>query len=253
MRWHGAPLPSAVLVPSEKKPCVRGRVVNAVTGQGVEGAQVVWATWRGAVSVRTGARGTFELTVDEGTVGLAEVTAEGYYAVQPPWNVFPLTFAVREGTCAADVVLVLVPRVTFVGWVVGPDDEPVEGAAITIATAEEPPGPPLRSDSSGRFTFSARDGAVVVARHQAFSVEVAGPAPWTVVGHLPGIVSDAAVTNGEPVVLRVLAGAALVGQAQDERGQPVTGFSLLVSHAVGRSRWTARKCATWWTPRAASR
>lgn len=307
----GAPLPTAVLVPAPPRPCVRGQVVHAVTGGGVAGAQVVWATARGVVTARTDAGGRFEADVEEGGVALAEVRADGFFPVQPAWNHFPLSFVVREGTCVSDVVLTLVPRVEYTGWVVGPLDEPIAGATITVATDDEPPGPALTSDAEGRFTFHARDGAVVVARHPAwapasavvdfrvgvtrelvlrlsvrgpdagvqratltgvvlderdagtpgavvkalrrvpplgferleaqadtdadgrFSVEAEGPGPWTVVAHVPGVVTPSAVTHGEPVVLRLAPGAALEGRVTDERGQPVPSFSLLLAHVVG--------------------
>lgn len=308
---RGAPLPSATLTPAPAKPCVRGRVVHVVTGRGIAGAQVTWATASGASAVRTDAQGGFALDVPEGAVSLAEVTADGFFPVRPSWGFSPLTFHVPPATCVSDVLLSLVPRIEYTGWVVGPDDAPVAGASITIATADEPPGPALTSDAEGRFVFSARDGAVLVARHDGFSpgsavvdfrvgvsrevvlrlgvlgpdagvaraslagvvvderdaglpgaqvkvlrrvspegferleavgesgadgrfsLDAEGPAPWTVVAHVPGVVSASQVTHGEPVVLRLVAGASLSGRVTDTRGAPVTSFSVLASHEVG--------------------
>lgn len=308
---RGAPIPSATLTPALAKPCVRGRVVHVVTGRGIAGAQVTWATAGGVTAARTDAQGDFSLDVPEGAVSLAEVTADGYFPVRPSWGFSPLTFRVPAATCVSDVLLSLVPRIEYTGWAVGPDDEPVAGATITIATDEEPPGPALTSDAEGRFTFSARDGAVLVARRDGFSagstvvdfrvgvsrevvlrlgvlgpdagvqratltgvvvderdaglpgaqvkvlrraspdgferleavgesdadgrfaLESDGPAPWTVVAHVPGVVSASQVTHGEPVVLRVVAGASLVGRVTDTQGTPVTSFSVLASHEVG--------------------
>lgn len=308
---RGAPLPSAALTLATARPCVRGRVVHVVTGRGIADAQVTWATGKGVASARTDARGDFSLDVPEGAVSLAEVTAERFFPVRPSWGFSPLTFHVPAATCVSDVLLSLVPRIEYAGWVVGPDDEPIAGASITIATDDEPPGPALTSDADGRFTFTARDGAVLVARRDGFapgsavvdfrvgvsrevvlrlgvlgpdagvahatlsgvvvderdaglpgaqvkvlrrasaegferleavsesdadghfSVEADGPAPWTVVAHVPGVVSASKVTHGEPVVLRVVAGASLAGRVTDTYGQPVTSFSVLASHEAG--------------------
>ncbi|MEW5738974.1 MAG: carboxypeptidase regulatory-like domain-containing protein [Myxococcota bacterium] len=308
---RGGVFPSASLVPAVTRPCVKGRVVNGVSGSAVAGAQVVWATARGATTTTTDGDGAFSLDVEEGGVALAEVSASGFFPVRPLWGFFPLSFVVHPGTCVSDVRLSLTPRVEYRGFVQGPDGEPVGGAYITIATEDEAPGAPRESAADGTFTFFARDGAIVVARHPrfapasavvdfrvavtgelvlrfarrgadagleravlsgvvlderdagvpgaqvkalrrvgeegfqrlegvtesgaegVFSLEVEGPAPWTVVAHVPGNVSASAVTEGAPVELRLVAGVAVAGRVVDERGQPVPSFSLLVSHEAG--------------------
>lgn len=166
----GSVLPSAsITATAAPKPCVRGRVVNAATNAGVPGAQVVLATSSGALQGQTDREGAFELTVDDSSsVGLAEVSAEGYFPYRPEWGHFPIELTLKAGTCVSDLVLSLVPRMEYRGWVLGPAGQPVAGASVTIATADEPPGPPLLTGPEGGFTFHAQDGAILVARHPKF-------------------------------------------------------------------------------------
>lgn len=312
---RGSPIPSANITPAPaSKPCVRGRVVSATTNAGVARAIVDLVTRRGINQVQTDQAGAFEFTVAEGgTVALAGVSAGGYFPYSPSWGHFPIEITLLPGTCVTDLVLSLVPRVEYRGLVLGPDDEPVAGASITIATEDDAPAAPLSSGRDGAFTFSAQDGAVLVARHPKFSsgsavvdfrvgvtreliikllprvadagVEratlegivlderdaglpgahvralqtigdreprlesamdtdsegrfafgVDGPGPWTVFASAPHVLLNPVTTRGEPVELRVIAGAELHGAVTDAAGRAVQSFTVMISHRVGPLR-----------------
>lgn len=170
----GAVLPSAVVTPTLSGACVTGTVTDAVTGAGIPSAVVTFTTFAGALSATADAQGRFELEhLTEGLVSVAEVTSPRHFPFRPAWGHSPLELRLVDGSCVTGLSLSLVPRLEYEGEVLGPDEAPVEGARVTIATEREPPEAPLVTDAQGRFRFHATDGALVVATHPRFTRAVA--------------------------------------------------------------------------------
>lgn len=200
---RGVPFPTAVVGPRALGACVRGEVVDAVSGRGLANAPVTFETFAGVVSATTDAAGAFELEgLREGDVKLVEVSALGYQPFRPEWGRSPLQLNLREGVCITSLRLTLAPWRDLEGLVVAPAGQPVEGAAVTAATPEEPGTAPVFTDDAGRFRLPFREGALIEARHarwgraQArvdFRVEASGLLrltlePWPDGGAPPAVV-----------------------------------------------------------------
>lgn len=166
----GAALPHADLErsPSER-PCLEGRVLHAVTGGAIAGAQAVFAASAGALTARAGPDGRFRIEATEGHVTLAELSADGFFPFRPDWGHSPVELTLTRGVCVSELVLTLTPRLVYRGLVVSPEGAGIGGAMVTISTDAEAPGAPIASAADGSFTFSARPGALLVARHPRFA------------------------------------------------------------------------------------
>lgn len=221
---RGDPFPSGAITPKptpESLPCVRGRVVDAITNVGVPGALVVLATSRGAQQMQAGWGGNFGFTVEEGgQVTVAEVSAQGYFSFLPRWGHSPIELTLTSGTCVTDLVLTLTPIVEYRGVVLGPDGEPVGGASVTLSTDEEPPGAPMTSAADGTFSFSAQDGAVLVARHPRFSPGAA------TVDFRAGVTRELVIKLGAPGPDAGVLRATLKGVVVDARDAGMPGAQV---------------------------
>ncbi|MBL8913563.1 MAG: carboxypeptidase regulatory-like domain-containing protein [Archangium sp.] len=295
----GAPIPSAEVVPAKESSerCVEGRVVDLVTQKGIADARLrFWPS----LEVNTDAEGRFGARALWDRMTLLEVEAEGYFPFGSPGE--GVSMVLSKGTCAAGLVIPLVPRVSRRGLVLDSDEKPIAGARITISSDDDAAAVRLVTDAEGRFTFSARDGALIEARADGFvpkvtrmdfaievtgeltivlerpdageslqsvtlevnvevestrgelygatviawrdtrwgplevarvesapaslDLEVEGPGPWLVQARNYTRSSNLAETRGEPVTLRVGESGKLRGRVQDEKGQPVTGFTV---------------------------
>jgi hypothetical protein len=226
-----APFPSATLTPTIDRTCLTGKVVDALSGAGIDGAQVTVATFAGAVTLTSDGAGRFEQRgLAEGVVSIVAVTAEGYFPQGPGAR---LELRLVQGLCVADLSLSLVPRVAYEGEVVGPSGEAVAGARVTVGTKHDVPGAPLVSDGQGRFRFHAADGALVVATHPDFSPGVG------VVDFRVTTTRQLTVTLGPEVAE---AGAPLVavrGVVVDERDAGVGGVTVHITRTLSttEARW----------------
>lgn len=166
----GTALPHADLERSPSgRPCLEGRVLDAVTGGAIAGAQAVFAASSGALTARAGPDGRFRIEATEGAVTLAELSADGFFPFRPDWGHSPVELTLTRGVCVSELVLTLTPRLVYRGRVVSPEGASVGGATVTISTDAEAPGAPIASAPDGSFTFSAREGALLVARHPRFA------------------------------------------------------------------------------------
>lgn len=160
----GAPFPTAVVTPTLGQACVTGTVVDASTGLAVADALVTLQTFAGQRQVTTDDFGLFELRkLTEGAVRVVTIRAEGYLESAPNAELHLI-----DGVCVGSLTLALVPRVEFLGEVVGPDDAPIAGAHVVLATEREPPGKALVTDAQGQFRFFAPEDTVVTASHPGF-------------------------------------------------------------------------------------
>lgn len=224
---RGDAFPSAVITPKKELPCVQGRVVDAVTGAGVPGALVVLATFRGALQTQSGSDGAFNFTVaEEGNVAIAEVSAQGYFPFLPRWGHSAIELTLRGGMCVTELVLTLTPHVQYRGVVLGPDGEPVGGASVTLATEDEPPGAPMISAADGTFSFTAQDGAVLVARHPKFAPGAA------TVDYRVGVTRELVIKLGAPSADAGVLRATLKGVVIDARDAGMPGAQV---RALGRA------------------
>ncbi|MFT3706721.1 MAG: carboxypeptidase regulatory-like domain-containing protein [Archangium sp.] len=302
----GAPIPSAQLVPAKEddERCVEGRVIDLVTSKGIADAGLrFWPSLR----VNTDADGRFGARATWDRMTLLEVEADGYF----PFGAASggIEMVLSKGSCAAGLVVPLVPRVTRRGLVLDTEDAPISGARITISLGDDEPPAHAVSDAEGRFTFFARDGALVEARADGFvpevkrvdfavgvtgelafvlqrvtdagtdgvttievrveteqtrgelagativawrdtkqgplevarvdsapprvEVKVVGPGPWLLQARVGRRSSNLAETRGEAVTLRVGDAGRLRGRVQDEKGQPVSGFTVTLREKRG--------------------
>lgn len=160
----GAPFPTAVVTPTLGQACVTGTVVDASTGLAVADAVVTLQTFAGQRQVTTDDVGLFELRkLTEGPVHIVTIRAEGYLESAPNTELHLI-----DGVCVWSLTLALVPRIEFLGEVVGPDDAPIAGAHVVLATEREPAGKALVTDTHGQFRFFAPEDTVVTASHPGF-------------------------------------------------------------------------------------
>ncbi|HYO68557.1 MAG TPA: carboxypeptidase regulatory-like domain-containing protein, partial [Archangium sp.] len=151
-----------------------GRVISAITGEGVGGAELTFAGPGGALSARTDAGGRFRFVpYTAGTWQLAVVTATGYLPFGPEWGQSPIRFTAVPGQRISDIVLALTPEVELLGRVEGADGQPVAGARVRVLTGRGgesvlfPTSDRYTSDARGEFRFHGPEGAIVEARHPA--------------------------------------------------------------------------------------
>lgn len=160
----GTAFPTAVVTPTLGQACVTGNVVDALSGLAVADAGITLTTFAGQHTTTTDSSGRFELRgLTEGTVRITGVRADGYLDLTPNTELHLV-----DGVCVSSLTLTLSPRVEYVGEVLGPEDEPIIGAHVVIATEREPLLQSLVTDARGQFHFVAPEGAIVTATHSGF-------------------------------------------------------------------------------------
>lgn len=202
---------------------ISGRVVDPA-GRPVAGAKVrvFAADARRAQVVVTDEAGTFGLEpVAAGEASLV-ASAVGFGAAEP-------TAVQVEVGDELDVVLRLTPEPGFSGVVLQPDGEPAQYAAIFVVSEAEfdlatrgRKRPVTRADASGRFHVAGFEGypAVVWANHKDY-----------------GLSEHVSVrADGAEVTLQLSPGTRLIGQAVDERGDPVTAYHVTLRPAARGAR-----------------
>lgn len=221
----GAPFPTAVVTPTLGQACVTGTVVDASTGLAVADAVVTLQTFAGQRQVTTDDFGLFELRkLTEGPVHLVTIRAEGYLESAPNTELHLI-----DGVCVSSLTLALVPRVEFLGEVVGPDDTPIAGAHVVLATEREAAGTALVTDARGQFRFFAPEDTVVTASHPGFvtrsaAVDFKVAASRSLLLRLERLPPDA----GPPTTT-------IRGVVLDEHDAGVEAF-LIIWHEVGAAR-----------------
>ena len=151
-----------------------GRVISAITGEGVAGAELTFASSGGASSVRTEGEGRFRFVPSTpGTWQLAVVIAQGYLPFGPEWGQSPIRLTASAGQRISDILLALTPQVELLGTVKDAEGQPVGGAEVRVLTGRSgesvlfPTADGFVSDARGEFRFHAPEGATVEARHSA--------------------------------------------------------------------------------------
>ncbi|HSP77081.1 MAG TPA: carboxypeptidase-like regulatory domain-containing protein, partial [Myxococcaceae bacterium] len=242
-RPRATPVQPARLVPATRTEeaaarlgAFEGRVISATTGEGVEGAELTFASEAGASSARTDAQGRFRFEPHEpGTWQLAMVTARGYLPFGPEWGQSPIRLTASPGQRVSEILLALTPQVELLGKVEEPDGQPVSGARVRVLTGRTgesvlfPTREHYTSDERGEFRFHAPEGATVEARHA---------------GHAPARAEvTPSVALSRRLVLRLgrrdtsapIANQHLAGRVVDGSALPVAG--ALVSVRSASSAW----------------
>ena len=186
------------------KPVIRGRVVDADSGQPVKNFRAVsyWMKKPSPITFNSPADGrpdgTFELRIDrvilskpEATPFYAEIQAKGYVPQMSP--------EVYAGKPYEPFVIKLEKGEPVTGIVTDADDKPLDGATVAIVAAgqvaeiegtkfaafSEAPRPRAKSDSSGRFELPTvrAEGRLLVLHDKGYLV-----VPY------PGLPNDAKLT-----------------------------------------------------------
>ncbi len=240
---NAAPALASRLVPAtgaedsaEPLGAFEGRIISAVTGEGVEDAELTFASSGGAVSARTKAGGRFRFVPHTpGTWQLAVVTARGYLPFGPDWGQSPIRITAVPGQRISDIVLALTPEVELRGRVEGPDGQPVAGAQVRVLTGRGgesvlfPTSDRYESDARGEFRFHAPEGATVEARHPAHASARAEVTPPV------ALARRLVLKLGKREGTAVATGQGLAGRVVDDSGAAVPG--ALVSVETAASAW----------------
>ncbi|HEY2027726.1 MAG TPA: carboxypeptidase regulatory-like domain-containing protein [Myxococcales bacterium] len=197
-----------------------GRVVSSLTGVGLPQAQLTFARDEETSAVSADGEGNFRFEPRaRGRWFLAAATAKGFLPFAPEWGESPVQLEARPGEVVRGITVALDPAALYEGHVLDQGGKPVAGAAVSLLGGESAVVPLTTryvTDSSGAFSFSAPDGAVLEARSAVSGVGRA--------------VVDLAVRMSKKLTIRLTpreaAPAFIEGVALDERGQPVEGAAI---------------------------
>lgn len=203
----------AVVVRLEPPRTIAGKVVSSASRLPVAGALV----WSGSSSARTGADGSFRLTVPGGARGVwIETAAAGHFAAQR--SSIP--------KISGPVTLTLDPASALSGIVVDSAGRPVAGALVQ-------PLPRPRRSLAGEGTVSTRsDGRfrlTGLVPQGTYRLEVTGP------GIVRASATARTVAPGKPspeIRIVLPEGRTVFGRIEDEAGHPVAGAPVLMSLQV---------------------
>ncbi|MEZ4266130.1 MAG: carboxypeptidase regulatory-like domain-containing protein [Myxococcota bacterium] len=202
-----------------------GRVHSADDGQPVGQAVIrVYAQGASAAArVETDAAGSYQFERLAPGAALVTISARGFVAKTN------LAVELLAGD-TTDLSVELERAPGFAGQVLGPDGQPVVGAAIFVQSSTETP----QGTGGRRIATTRAEGRFSVERNLVWPVFVQashdelGASPWTRVE-----------SAGEDITLRLGGGSGLVGRVVDARGQAVAGVRI-AAMSGGRGRNAAR-------------
>jgi hypothetical protein len=153
-----------------------GRVVSALTGEGLPGAQLTFARTEETSSIISGPGGSFRFDARiPGRWSLAAATANGHEPFAPEWGQSPVQLTARAGETVRGIIVTLLPIQEYEGHVVDAAKKPVADAEITVlgggigANTLTQLQTRYRSDAAGLFRFSAPEEAILEVRHAGFA------------------------------------------------------------------------------------
>ena len=151
-----------------------GRVVSALTGKGLPGAQLTFARTEETSPVIAGPEGAFRFEARApGRWSLAAATAVGHQPFAPEWGQSPVQLDARPGETVRGITVALLPLEEYDGRVIDGEQKPIADAEITVLGGGTSVLVPLtthyRSGPDGRFRFSAPEEAILEARHAGFA------------------------------------------------------------------------------------
>ena len=212
-----------------------GRVVSSATGQGVPSAEITFEHESGAISVRTGADGSFAFQPTHlGHYRLAAILARDYLPFAPEWGHSPVQLTARAGESIRDIVLFLTPALEYLGVVLDPKGERLAGANVSLLDASQgemalaPLEDSFVSNAKGEFRFRAPAWAWLEAKHPSFSAARARvDAMAQTSRRLELRLSDKDAGEVEP-------NETLAGQVVDPKGLPISGASVYAQRRARR-------------------
>jgi len=195
---------------------VSGRVVDAETGQPIEGVGIHVSetpAGRGESIPPTDAEGRYRLRVLPGKTTVHPGGAEGY--VSPDFGRSRIEVVVEDADAALPDIT-LEPGVQVTGRVVDEEGEPVADAEVVHTASDLTFHSPARTDGSGEFTVGwvAPDQAFT-ARARKGDLMTAAPVPV-----------DAAGEEPLELVIREGAGVRLAVRVVDGDGNPIEGAEV---------------------------
>jgi len=224
----------------ERGATIRGRVTDAATGSGIEGAElrpfsmtVMRFQNVPITAVRSDAFGRYEMTgVPEDTVAVLALHPD-YSSPRNRQELFALTRDPKNRLLAPGQLLItqdvgLIPTYSVRGLVLDPEGKPLAGAVVTGPWRSGASGSPgasnVVSGKDGTFELAgyAKDRKIHIrVTHRNF----AGAASQSVT-----------VGSGEAVELQLQPGASVQGLIVDPDGQPVSGATVTVSNPPATSQ-----------------
>lgn len=218
-----------------------GRVVSALTGAGLPGAQLTFARAEETSTVTAGPDGVFRFDARvSGRWFLAAATAHGHRPFAPEWGQSPVQLEARAGEIVRGITVALLPVEEYEGRVFDDEGKPIAGAEIAVlgggagGTTLVPLRNRYRSDASGSFRFDAPEGAVLEARREGFATGRAQVDYAVRVSRRLTIELKATSASAAPL--------AIDGVVEDSRGSPAEGatVSALPKAKVGSAPASAR-------------
>jgi RNA polymerase sigma factor (sigma-70 family) len=147
-----------------------GRVINWSTGDGVPNAELTFTGELGAVTVRTGETGAFELAPPApGGYTLTAIAAPGFLPYAPEYLHSSVHVQLAKNRAVRGLTVFLFPALDYHGKVIDDAGKPVAGAHVKLLGT--PQGEQVidrlatewTSDKEGAFVFHAADFAVLEA------------------------------------------------------------------------------------------
>jgi RNA polymerase sigma factor (sigma-70 family) len=147
-----------------------GRVINWSTGDGVPNAELTFTGELGAVTVRTGEGGAFELAPPApGGYTLTAIAAQGFLPYAPEYLHSSVHVQLAKNRAVRGLTVFLFPALDYHGKVVDDAGKPVAGAHVKLLgtpqgeQAIDRLATEWTSDKDGEFVFHAADYAVLEA------------------------------------------------------------------------------------------
>jgi hypothetical protein len=211
---------------------LEGSVVDALSGAPIDGADLTFSLGDGVASARSAADGSFRFEPPmPGRWRLAAATAPGHLPFAPEWGHSPVSFDAHAGHVVRGVTIRLHEAIPMEGRVLGPEGDPVVGAAVRLLgshleAALVPIEDRFVSGADGRFAFTAPEGTVVEATAEGF---LPGRADVDFVARARG-----SVTVRLQEQAHVLPpGAPISGRVVDKGGAPMAGALVAASRELG--------------------
>lgn len=236
-----APAPAALLrlpsarrteAPANAPGAFSGRVVSAMSGQGVPSAELTFAGPSGAASIRTDEAGAFRFMPDqEGLWQLASIRADGFLPFGPDWGQSPVRLTARPGSGVDGLLLALTPEESWTVRVEDPAGKSLAGAQVRLLTGRS--GETVLFPTNDEFTTSA-EGEVRLQAPEGSTVEARHP------GHAPAWAELSSRLAGRRAVLRLKADTSaasevLAGRVVDESGTAIAGAGVRAGKLRGTS------------------
>jgi hypothetical protein len=198
-----------------------GRVLSSADLAPVARAEITLVEGEAAHAVVSAADGSFSFTPPrEGTYAVASIGAEGFLPFSTELGASQLELVARRGRAIKNVTLYLTPAIRYQVRVVDPKNAPVEGAEVRVLDEHgETLAPDTHtSNAKGELVLHAPDGAVLEARHRAFSPGRARLDFAAQVSH------RVTIRLGAPGVAEP--DLSISGRVEDERGTPLGGVEV---------------------------